>query len=190
MTEILGSDDAYSSESRPGARPLGPAEPPYESAPVELLDDGLEDDPAPAPPARWRGVLASVTEPASLAIAAVLSVVTSLTIGPSYRYDTYPFNQGITSLRALFGNAVQGIHPLREYLSSVSGSAVLVVTGLVTAALSLLRARAEQPAWVRAAAAGALLVSLVLAALIVVGAWRSSTFDVQVPGNTISGTAG
>jgi hypothetical protein len=193
MTEILGSG----------------AEPPerYEPNPVnealrfDLLDDGIDgidgtddtdDGPYDARAASWwRDVLEALTEPASLAVASVLCTLAAVIAGPSYRYDTYPFNEGVGSLAAVFSQ-LSVVHPLHGYLTSVAPTAALVLGALVTSLLALVRARRYEdgPGWVRAAAGGALLVALVLAGLVALGAYRTSTYDLRVPQAQNSVTSG
>ena len=71
-------------------------------------------------------------------------VIASVGVGPSYRFDAYPFNQGVSSLDNLFSGQFAGIHPLHSYLIGVATSAVLTLAALVTGVTSLLRAREDQ----------------------------------------------
>jgi hypothetical protein len=139
----------------------------------------------------WRDVLEALTEPASLAVASVLCTLAAVIAGPSYRYDTYPFNEGVGSLAAVFSQ-LSVVHPLHGYLTTVAPTAALVVAALVTSLLALVRARRyeDEPGWVRAAAGGALLVALVLAGLVALGAYRTSTYDLRVPQTASSFTSG
>jgi hypothetical protein len=191
MTEILGSDDsAVVRPPRLSDDPLAqsPASPP---ASIELLGDEPEswdEGPQPWHRSRWRAALGAIAEPASLAVAAALAVLVSFSIGPAYAYNSYPFNQGISSLEGLYNLSSLRIRPLHDYLYSVAPAAALVVVALVAGLLSLFRSRADQPSWARPLAAGAVLVAVILATLTLVGVWRTSTLDLTVP-SQIAGTA-
>lgn len=191
MTEIVGHDDAYDPAAAGVAR-VGRSGRLDDAPLVELLgDDGEpsdDDSLEAAEPSRGRAVFAALVEPASLSVAAALSVLASVMVGPSFRFAAYPFNLGLSSLKSLLGTAGVGIHPLRSYLSGVAPAALLILVALGAGLLSLLRSREPQPAWVRAVGAGAVVVALVLAALVVAGAWQASTLDLKPPVNTFSST--
>jgi len=187
MTEILGNEDEPPDRYEPN--------PVNEALRFDLLDDavdGIDDEPYDARASSWwRDVLEALTEPASLAVASVLCALAAVIVGPSYRYDTYPFNQGVSSLAAVFSQ-VSAVRPLHGYLTAVAPTAALVLAALVTSLLTLVRARRYEdgPGWVRAAAGGALLVALVLAGLVALGAYRTSTYDLRVPQAATSVTSG
>ena len=202
MTEILGSDDPA---GRAGRRRQGPAQLPPQPArsaepaptpvpplpaglPVELLGDGFDDDPEPGPPAGTRHILGALREPGSLAVASGLCVLASALAGPSYRYDAYPFNQGVSSLQAIFANSLK-VRPLHDYLTATTPNILLAVVAVLAGFFALARARAEQPGWVRPLAAGALLAAVLVLALLAVGAYRTSTYDLTVP-NPAGATTG
>jgi hypothetical protein len=127
-------------------------------------------------------VLRAFREAGSLAVGAALAVLAAVSVGPRYRYDTYPFNQGLDSIREFFTlNQPGSIHPLRTYLVNVAPTAVLVVAAIVAGLLAVSRQRPGDPAWARPVAAGAVLVGLALAVLVAVGAWHTSTLDLTVP---------
>ena len=149
MTEIVGHDDAYDPAAAAVAR-LGRSGRAADAPLVELLgDEGAHDDDelAAPEPSRGRAVVGALVEPASLAVAAALSVLASVMVGPSFRFAAYPFNLGLSSLKSLFGTAGVGVHPLRAYVSGVAPAALLTLVAIGTGLLSLLRSREPQPAW-------------------------------------------
>ena len=102
-------------------------------------------------------------------------------VGPSYRYDAYPFNQGVSSLQAIYANSLK-VRPLHDFLTASAPNIVFAVVAVLTGLFALARGRAEQPAWVRPMAAGAVLAAVLLLALLAVGAYRTSTYDLTLPG--------
>jgi hypothetical protein len=190
MTEILGSGEGFEDASRRSRGQSEPSEPSEPSDPsgIEVLNDDLDDEPLDGARSRWGDTAAALVEPGSLAVAAALCVIASVGVGPSYRFDAYPFNQGVSSLDNLFSGQFAGIHPLHSYWIGVAASAVLTLAALVTGVTSLLRAREDQASWVRPVAAGATLVAVLLAALAVLGAYRSSTYDLRITPQGVSVT--
>jgi hypothetical protein len=202
MTEILGSDDPAERGARrrwqepaqqpdPAFEPLAPsadgASAPAPGLPVELLGDGWDDEPEATPAGRSRLVLGALGEPGSLAVAAGFCLLASALAGPSYRFDAYPFNQGVGSLANGFSGSLT-IHPLHDYLTACAPNIALAAAGVLIAVAALLRGRGGQPGWVRPLAAGALLASVLVLALLGLGAYRTSTYDLSQP--TTPGAAG
>jgi hypothetical protein len=186
MTEILGSDDGPSDQgpSRRDRRDLDWAQAPANAPTVELI--GEDDDavgPAPSTTGRLRLLVADLLEPAALAVASALSLVVAAAVGPSYRFDAYPFSQGVSSLRSAFGGTLQ-VRPLHDYLTASAPAIVLVLAALLTSLSGLLRSREDEAGWVRPVAGGALIVAVLLAALLGLGAYRTSTYDLNVPQTT------
>jgi hypothetical protein len=197
MTEILDSGDERSGrpERRPdplARRPVewvaDPADPDGTSDIANLADGADGADGADDAWADWadngrdpgsgglRSLLRAVREPASLAVAATLCLLVSTAVGPGYRFDAYPFNEGLSSLNGVFGGQLD-IRPLHAYLLSAAPTIALVLVGLLAAAAALLRSGPRQAGWVRPLAAGALITAVVLAALLGAGAYRTSTYD-------------
>jgi hypothetical protein len=176
MTEILGSEQP---EPDPWQRPVAD-EDRYDLSPEPATD--VARDPAAPPLSGARRLLHAFGEAGSLAVGAVLGVLAAVAVGPRYRFDTYPFNQGLDSIREFFTlNQAGAIHPLRTYLVNVAPTALLVLTAVVAGLLALARAESRDPAWARPVAAGAVLAGIALAILVVVGAWHTSTLDLTVP---------
>jgi hypothetical protein len=175
MTEILGSEEH---EPDPWHRPVADDDR-YDLSPD--ADPSAADDAVPPGRSGLRRLVAAFGEAGALAVGAVLGIVAAVAIGPRYQFDGYPFNQGVDSLRQVFINQSGNLHPLRTYLHNIAPTAVLVVLALVTGLLALSRSRAHDPAWARPVAAGAVLTGIVLAVLVVIGAWYTSTYDLTVP---------
>jgi hypothetical protein len=187
VTEILGNGDRFD-EVPPRRRVEADS---HEAAPGDFLADSgddagddARDDVADRPRARWRDLVTAIVEPGSLAVAAALCLVSSVTVGPSYRFDAYPFNQGVSSLNSVFTGATVGVRPLHDFLVGVAASAILALAALLAGVMSLIRDREGQPAWVRPVAAGAALAALLLIALTALGAYRTSQLDLKVPSQT------
>jgi len=176
MTEILDSDDGRGNlagdwTSEPPPDPEAPDD-------DELFD--FEPD-EPDLPGRWSLALHSITDPGSLAVAAVLAVLCAAVAGPSYVFEAYPFNQGVDSFSTVFDLRGSAIRPLHDFLINAAPTIALASLALVCAVVSLLRLGSAAPPWVRAGAAGALVVALTLGALVAVGAYRVSGLDLTVP---------
>jgi len=208
MTEILGSDDHGQSGSRrsggerarrpdpdPVAVPLsrsadaastGSGAGDQPALPVELLGDGWDEETEPPPPGRSRRLRGALAEPGSLAVAGGLCLVAGAFAGPSYRFDAYPFNQGISSL-ANVGIATLVVHPLHDYLMAAAPSIALVVAAVLTALAALGRGHGDQPEWVRPLAGGTMLAALIVLALLALGAYRTSTYALSPP--SVNGAA-
>jgi len=193
MTEILGSDDGAERTARrrpdDGADPLpgrrsdragdraaDRADDPDAALPVELLGDDWDDEPEPEPAARSAQVLGALREPGSLAVASGFCLLAAALAGPSYRFDAYPSNQGVGTFANAFTNAPK-VHPLQDYLTATAPTISLAVAGVLTALAALIRGRPEQPGWIRPLAAGALLACVLVLALLGLGAYRTSTYD-------------
>jgi|GEM_PF-2636394 len=192
MTEILDSGDpahrAAAPRTRPAAEPALPAGHPASAAPappagpghlepVALVGDDVDEEPGPDRSGAARQVLRALGEPGSLAVASALCAIAAVSVGPSYGFDAYPFNQGITSLQTFLVGSGLIIHPLHDYLASAAPNIVLGLAGLLAGVAALLRGRTDQLTWARPVAAGALLASLLVTALLGLGAYRASTYD-------------
>jgi len=202
MTEILGSDDPADRAGRrrqaplPAPQPTRPPEaglapPPVAAAadlPVELLGDSWDDEPEPGPPGRAHHLLGALREPGALAVASVLCVVAAVVAGPSYRFDAYPFNQGVSSLQAIYANSLK-VRPLHDYLTGSAPNIVFAAAAVLTGFFALARGRADPPGWVRPLAAGAVVAAMLVLALLAVGAYRTSTYDLTLP-NPAGATTG
>ena len=181
MTEILDSGDARREQPNEWTNQL-----PYDLPAADDEPYDLESD----EPGRWSLAVRSVTDPASLAVAAVLSVLCAAVAGPSYVFQAYPFNQGIDNLTGVFDlrGATEVVRPLHAFLINAAPTVALVALALVCAVLSLLRLRPDAPSWARPAAAGALVVALALGALVAAGGYRASSLDLTVPSAVASAT--
>ena len=196
MTEILDSGDPGEREVRRGPHepalvPAAAIGPPTGSPPapardaagaagadgvVEWLDDGRDGETEPVTGGRFRVALGALGEPGSLAVAASFAALMAAVAGPSYRFDAYPFNQGISSIQTFVSNTLI-VHPLHDYLTASAANIVLGLAGILAGLTALLRGRPDQPGWVRPLAAGALLASVLVLALLTLGAYRTSTYD-------------
>ncbi len=175
MTEILDSDDAREPDDD-----------------VDLVDDSPSDskDEVPHEPGRWAAAWHSVADPAALAVAAMLAVLCAAAVGPSYVFQSYPFNQGIGSLNGVFNLATSTeLRPLHDFLVNAAPTIGLLAVALLCACLSVVRVHSGSPAWVRPVAGGALIVTLSLGVLVAAGGYRASTLDLTVPTTGASGTA-
>lgn len=206
MTEILGSDEPADRGSRRRAAPptaslsptFGPppapppAPPPGDDPtaadlPIELLGPGWDDEPEPRAPGRTRQVLAALREPGSLAVASGFCLVASALAGPSYRFDAYPFNEGVSTLQSVFANSLR-VRPLHDYLTAAAPNIALAVVAVLAALAALARGRDDQSGWVRPLAAGSLLAAVLVLALLGLGAYRTSTYDLTVQNPAGAGT--
>jgi hypothetical protein len=195
MTEILGNDDEWS-EAGSRRRDRRPPDWAVDPTPVELIGGSVgpaeaedpEYDSDAAPAGRWRLLLADLTQPATFAVASALSLVVAAAVGPSYRFDAYPFSQGVSSLGSALGGALL-VHPLHDYLTASAPAIVLVLAALGMSLSAALRSRTStagtaSAAWVRPVAAGALIVAVLMAVLLGLGAYRTSTYELTVPPQT------
>jgi len=175
MTEILDSNDGHGDLAGDWTSEV----PPDPEAPDDELFDFEPDE--PDVPGRWSSALHSITDPASLAVAAVLALLCAAVSGPAYVFEAYPFNQGVDSFSTVFDLRGSAIRPLHDFLMNAAPTIALASLALVCAVVSLLRLGPSAPAWVRAGAAGALVVALALGALVAVGGYRVSGLDLTVP---------